>query len=382
MWFLTFLAVWFGGNAYVGWRLIGPSGLTPEVRTAAWIALGVLAIHLPVSFMAARRLASSRLVRALRQPGFHWISAMGLAAPLVAARDLAWLGWLGLARAGFAAEPPAEMLRVSGALIALAVPALMGVGWVQATRTPRVKRVTIPLAGLPPALDGFRIVQLTDLHAGPTVSAEFIANVVETANALRADLVAVTGDLADGDPLELEPRLAPLRALRARHGAFYVTGNHDYYHAPDRWIPAIPRFGLTLLENAHAMIAHDGAHLLVAGVPDQAAAEGGHGPGPDPALARRGADRADATLLLCHRPDHAPAAAIAGYDLQLSGHTHGGQFFPWRLVTPHVFRHPWGLHRVDRMWLYVSRGTGYWGPPNRLGVPSEITLLELRRAEV
>lgn len=382
MWFVAFLSVWFGGNAYLGWRLIGPSGLPPAVRTAGWIALAVLAVHLPVSFFAARRLKPSRLTHGLRLPAFHWISAVGLAVPVVAARDLGWLGWLGLARAGLAPPPPPDALRLSGALIGVLVPTLMGIGWVQATRTPRVKRVTIPLPGLPPALDGFRIVQLTDLHAGPTVSAEFIANVVEVTNGLRPDLVAVTGDLADGDPLEIEPRLAPLRALASRHGAFYVTGNHDYYHAPDRWLPAIPRFGLTLVDHAHAVLDHDGARVLVAGVPDPAAAETGHGDEPDPARARRDAPAADVSVLLCHRPDDAPAAAAAGYDLQLSGHTHGGQFFPWKLVTPRVFRHPWGRHRVGRMWLYVSRGTGYWGPPNRLGVPSEITLLELRRAEV
>jgi predicted MPP superfamily phosphohydrolase len=237
-------------------------------------------------------------------------------------------------------------------------------------RRPRLVRVAVPIVGLPSDLAGFRIVQLSDLHIGPTIRRRFVDAVVDRTNALRPDLVAVTGDIADGLVPDLREHVAPLGRLRAPHGAFFVTGNHEYYWDVRGWTQELERLGIEVLSNEHRVVVRGNGRLILAGVTDLSAAS-------DPAAAARGAPPSDVRVLLAHQPQSAFAAQAAGYDLQLSGHTHGGQYFPFnlmiRLFQPFVA----GLHRLERMWLYVSRGTGYWGPPLRLGAPSEITLLEL-----
>jgi len=202
--------------------------------------------------------------------------------------------------------------------------------------------------------------------------------------------VAITGDLVDGSVPELREHVAPLADLRARHGSFVVTGNHEYYAGAQAWVEELRRLGLKVLMNEHVLLPGaasprvDGAGasaLLLAGVTDFHAGHFDAAQASDPARAVAGAPPAVATrVLLAHQPRSAPAAAAAGFQLQLSGHTHGGQFWPWNLFVP--LQQPWvaGLHRLQGMWVYVSRGTGYWGPPKRLGAPSEITLVRLLRA--
>jgi predicted MPP superfamily phosphohydrolase len=237
-------------------------------------------------------------------------------------------------------------------------------------RRPRVVRVTVPIVDLPKDLAGFRILQLSDLHVGPTIRRRFVDAVVDRANALLPDLVAVTGDVADGLVPDLREHVAPLARLRAPHGAYFVTGNHEYYWDVRGWTRELERLGLQVLSNEHRIVERGAGRLLVAGVTDLSSAS-------DPAAAVAGAPPSDVRVLLAHQPRSAFAAQAAGYDLQLSGHTHGGQYFPFnilvRLFQPFVA----GMHRLESMWLYVSRGTGYWGPPLRLGAPAEITLLEL-----
>jgi predicted MPP superfamily phosphohydrolase len=240
-----------------------------------------------------------------------------------------------------------------------------------------VKRTTVPLAGLPPALAGFRIVQITDIHVGPTIKQDYLQAIVDRVNALEADVVAITGDLVDGSVAELRAHVAPLAQLRARHGVFFVTGNHEYYSGVHGWVGELRRLGIRVLHNEHEVLQHGGAPLVLAGVPDY----GGHHFDPahasDPAQALRGAPAQATRVLLAHQPRTAPAAAEAGFDLQLSGHTHGGQFLPWGFFVPLQQPYTAGLHQLGRLSIYVSRGTGYWGPPKRLGAPSEIAELVL-----
>lgn len=197
-------------------------------------------------------------------------------------------------------------------------------------------------------------------------------------NALDADLIAVTGDLVDGSVQQLAAHTAPLAGLTAKHGAYFVTGNHEYYSGEDAWTTEIRRLGIKVLKNEHVVLEHRGARLVLAGVTDYSAHHYDAAQRSDPAAALRGAPTdAGAKILLAHQPSSAMAAARAGYDVQISGHTHGGQFWPWNLFIGFFQPFSSGLHRQEKLWIYVSRGTGYWGPPNRFGVPSEITRIRL-----
>ena len=361
-------------HAYIGVRLC--SALPAPAALALALALAALAALVPAGLMA-RRLA--------RHPASFRLEAVGLTAlglfsslfVLTLLRDLAlaaaWLATVvvpGLQTGGLA--------RASAAAVPLLALALTVVGFANARRTARVKPVQVPIAGLPAALEGFTIAQISDLHVGPTIRRPQMQALVAAVNALDADVIAITGDLVDGSVAELREHVAPLAGLRARHGVYFVTGNHEYYAGAHAWIAEVRRLGVRVLHNEHVVIERGGAALVLAGVPDYTAHHFDASHQSDPVAALRGAPaQAGARVLLAHQPRSAAAAAEAGFDLQLSGHTHGGQFLPWgffvRFQQPFTF----GLHRVGRMWIYVSRGTGYWGPPKRIGAPSEITRLSL-----
>jgi hypothetical protein len=245
-------------------------------------------------------------------------------------------------------------------------------------REPRVVQIDIPVADLPEGLRGFSIAQISDVHVGPTIKKGFVERIVRRVNALEADMVAVTGDLVDGSVAQLSADTAPLAQLAARHGAYFVTGNHEYYSGERAWTQEVRRLGLRVLKNEHVVLAHNGASLVLAGVTDYSAHHFDPAQRSDPAAALAGApSNAGAKILLAHQPSTAIAASEAGFDVQLSGHTHGGQFWPWNLFVRFFQPFTAGLHRVKDMLVYVNRGTGYWGPPNRFGVPSEITHIRL-----
>ena len=245
-------------------------------------------------------------------------------------------------------------------------------------RRPRLVEIEVPVSDLPAALQGFSIAQISDLHVGPTIKRGFVAGIVARVNHLEADLIAVTGDLVDGSVQDLAPHTAPLAGLRARHGVFFVTGNHEYYSGERAWTAEIRRLGLTVLKNEHVLVEHDGASLVLAGVTDYSAHHFDPQQRSDPAAALRGAPSdARVKVLLAHQPSSAAAAADAGYDLQISGHTHGGQFWPWNLFIRYFQPFTSGLNRLQSLKVYVSPGTGYWGPPNRFIVPGEITRIRL-----
>jgi uncharacterized protein len=205
-----------------------------------------------------------------------------------------------------------------------------------------------------------------------------VQKIVNAVNALKPDLIAVTGDVVDGSVRELRAHTAPLGQLHALHGAFFVTGNHEYYSGASAWTAEFSRLGLRVLLNEHAVIEHRGASLVIAGVTDFSSHHFDPSQHSDPRVALAGAPvEASVKILLAHQPRSADAAASAGYDLQLSGHTHGGQFWPWNLFVRLQQPFTAGLHRLNDLWIYVSRGTGYWGIPNRFGAPSEITRLRL-----
>jgi uncharacterized protein len=267
------------------------------------------------------------------------------------------------------------ILTARGALILTFVLTLFGL---LIARHPRLVDVNIPVANLPRALQGFSIAQISDLHVGRTIQRGFVERIVARVNQLNADVIAITGDLVDGSVKDLAPHTAPLSQLSARHGVYFVTGNHEYYSGEPAWTAELRRLGLRVLKNQHVTIQHAGASLVLAGVTDFSAHHFDPAQRSDPAAALHGAPQnSGAKILLAHQPSTASAAAHAGFDVQISGHTHGGQFWPWNLLVGYFQPFTAGLNRLRNLSIYVSRGTGYWGPPNRFWVPAEITRIRL-----
>jgi len=362
-------------HAYVGWRLVPALG-----SVAAGVALAALllvsALTLPYG-LGARRGGRGRGGAALAWIGLVCMGLFSSLFVLTALRDVALLLATGAAMLWPAAVVPASLATPSARAVAIAAVLVTLWGFANARRIARVVRVDVPIAGLPDALDGFTIAQVSDVHVGPTIKRPYVEAIVDAVNRLDVDLVAVTGDLVDGSVRELAEDVAPLAGLRAKEGVFFVTGNHEYYSGAPAWVHELRRLGLTVLMNEHVVVRRNDARLVVAGVTDFSAGHFDRSEASDPAAALAGSPRGAVRLLLAHQPRSAAAAEAAGFDLQLSGHTHGGQFLPWNFLVRLQQPFTAGLHRWRRMWVYTSRGTGYWGPPKRFGAPSEITLLRL-----
>ncbi|MBZ9597645.1 metallophosphoesterase [Streptomyces yangpuensis] len=259
---------------------------------------------------------------------------------------------------------------VGGAAAAVAVGTVAG-GTYGVLRGPSVRRVQVPLAKLPRAAHGFRIAVVSDVHLGPVLGRAHAQRIVDTVNRTQPDLIAIVGDLVDGSVPDLGPAAEPLRGLTARHGSFFVTGNHEYFSGAEQWVEHVRELGLTPLENARRALPH----FDLAGVNDIQGEREGSGPDFRAALGDR--DRTRAAVLLAHQPVVIHDAVKHGVDLQLSGHTHGGQLWPGEYLAELANPTVAGLERYGDTQLYVSRGAGAWGPPVRVGAPSDITVVEL-----
>ena len=359
-------------HAHVAWRLLPDMpGALALAATALWLAASAIATPL---WPIARRVRRQPLRDRLMWWGMLARGSFSSLLVLTLFRDVALL-----ASSVLDAGSLEIALREQGAPAVPILAALATIaGYINARRRAGIRRVDVPIAGLPAALHGFSIAQISDLHVGPTIKRDYLERVVDAVNGLDADVIAVTGDLVDGSVNDLAPHTEPLSRLAARYGAFFVTGNHEYYSGADAWVAEVRRLGLAVLMNEHVVLRHGDASVVLAGVTDYSAGYFDPSQRSDPAAAVMGAPGdAGVRLLLAHQPRSAFAAASAGFDLQLSGHTHGGQFFPWNFVVRLFHPYTAGLHRLDRLWIYISRGTGYWGPPKRLGAPSEITYLRL-----
>lgn len=363
---LTVIPLVGGLHAYIGWRLL------PALPTGtAGLLVGVLLLSLSALLIPAGMMARFLVARQALADRISWAGSlsMGLFSSVFVLTLLREPLLLVAGSPSFATVTAIAVLLV-GALLTL-------VGFVNARRVARVVRIDIPLAGLPVQLAGFTIAQISDIHVGPTIKGGYVGAIVDRVNSLGADLIAITGDVVDGSVLQLSAHTAPLGRLTARHGAYVVTGNHEYYSGALAWMAEFRRLGLRGLMNEHVIIKHDGAQLVLAGVTDYSAHAFDSAQRSDPHAALRGSPAGLLRVLLAHQPRSAHAAESAGFDLQLSGHTHGGQFWPWNLFVSLQQPFTAGLHRLGRLWVYTSRGTGYWGPPKRFGAPSEISLLRL-----
>jgi predicted MPP superfamily phosphohydrolase len=277
----------------------------------------------------------------------------------------------------FSPSRRAFLSTTAGSLLSLAVLPMTGYGVYRAVGRPEIVDVAISKDGLPKALDGLRIVQISDVHVGPTIGAGTVERAVEMINSLNPDIIAITGDLVDGSADYLSDRVTALGGLKSKYGAYFVTGNHEYYSGADGWIETVRELGINVLNNSNAIIEHNGAKLMIAGIPDIQSERFGHAKY-NPARAKITDEQYDYSIILSHRPEIADEVAKHGYDLQLSGHTHGGQYFPWTLVIYAFHKYVKGLYKVGDMNLYINKGTAYWGPPLRLGAQSEITCLTLK----
>lgn len=367
-------------SIYVVARLIWPMGLGLKTKLLASFFLLLVSQHHAIIRTFSGSLASPEVPAWIIMVCGWLYGAFILAAALCLLKDLGILCTfllrpiIGISVVGFLKS---RSVLYGIVVIALSLSA-MGV-W-QAVRVPEVVSLDIYLENLPEEFDGLRIVQLTDIHASSLLGRDGIEQVVAKANALKPDLIVLTGDIVDGVVSDREEDVEPLARLEAPLGIYATTGNHEYYSDYAAWIQKFADLKLNLLLNAHVIISRNGAGLILAGTTDRAA--GGFGlPQPDISQALAGAPAGAVIILLEHQPGNAVRNADAGVSLQLSGHTHGGQFIGLRVVAQLVNNgFLSGLYQVGDMQLYVSNGTGLWaGLPVRVGVPPEITEITLRR---
>jgi predicted MPP superfamily phosphohydrolase len=372
---------------YITWRLFSNTALRRVWKIA--IALGIVGtLFLPVIMLILRRTGvDNRFIDVLVWSGYLGVGFLSFVFTYLVIRDVLWLpvGAFNKIKARIsksapkkAASNPIQNPSRRGFLVnsmnygIVATAAVStGYGLAKARQTPQVKEVRVPITDLPENFDGFRIVQLTDVHISPTFRRSCVEEIVAVVNTLNADIVALTGDLVDGTVGQLADDVAPLEEIKSARGNYFVTGNHEYYSGVIEWIAEVRRLGFTVLINEHRIITSGKSKMLLAGVTDYRESRILTDHRSDPQKARNAAVKTDIKILL------ALAAARAGYDLQISGHTHGGQFFPWNFVVGLTQPYVSGLYQHADTQIYVSRGTGYWGPPVRVGSPSEITLIKL-----
>ena len=368
-------------HGLVAWRLL--PALDPAWAAGLAPVLLASALLLPMGLLA-HRVAKGALADRLAWVGLLCMGLFSSLLVLTALRDVLLAAvWVAATLGWSPAQALLPGLRADSAvLVPLAALVVTVLGFWNARRTARVVRVDVPVAALPAALEGFTVAQITDIHVGPTIKQHYLQAIVHKVNALEADMVAITGDLVDGKVHELADHVAPLAQLRSRHGSFFFTGNHEYYSGAHAWMAELRRLGVRVLMNEHVVLQQNQAAVVLAGVADFHADrfDPSHRSDPHAAIAGAPLD-AGVRLLLAHQPRSAFEAAKAGFDVQLSGHTHGGQFWPWNLFVPLQQPFTAGLRRLQDLWVYTSRGTGYWGPPKRFGAPSEITLLRLVAAQ-
>jgi len=388
--FLTFMSIALlimgGVHFYVFTRLVAETLIPLPWSAALGWALGLAVISIPLSFMTSRVLDKC-VARYFVVPVYVWMGFIFQLFFLVLGIDVVrGVGKLALrlTGAGSLFSDPAQALfawrLVAGAAAGfIFLTTVIGVWWGLSRLV--VKRVEIRLPKLPEALDGFTILQLSDLHLDLVHGREWLAGVVERAQALEPDLIAITGDLAEGSVAQFAEDVEPLRELSAPYGVYFVTGNHEYFHDLDRWLSRLDEFGIRVLRNERVTVAVGDAVFDLAGVDDHEGSRLAPGHGPDLDGALEGRDPERALVLLAHQPRIIQEAARHEVGLVLSGHTHGGQIWPFSYLV--YLQQPYvkGLKRLDGTQLYLSSGTGFWGPPMRLGTTAEMTLLTLRSPE-
>ena len=388
--FVVFIAValaLLGGIHYYLWLRLArdPQWPPPWSTMLTWFFVAA-AVGTPVAAILSRGRTHTLPGQIAIWSAYVWLGVMFLLFTAVFASDAGRLMVTIARRITGNGSVDADRRTFIARIMATAIAAIVSGASVLAVRSALgpvdVRRVRVRLARLPRGQHGLTIAQITDLHVGPTIGREIVEDVVNRTNALAPDIIAITGDLVDGSVNDLREAVAPLANLRARHGVFFVTGNHEYFSGADAWLKELPRLGIRVLGNERVSIGDGDAVFDLAGIDDRTAQRYG-GLSPEAALARAldGRDPKRELVLLAHQPRSMLDAAPFGVGLQISGHTHGGQIWPFGYLV-RLQQGFWpGLQRHGDAQLYVSRGTGYWGPPMRLAEPAEITHLTLESAQ-
>ena len=379
--------------SYIGWRLILSAHLLYPWNLIGWSVLGILFILTFLPFAIRFFKLNSSFEVLLAWLGYSIMGFMSLVFLFILIRDFGWIISTGIQKSyqytmsklsttetiNNAFDPERRnfiIQSVNLGILGLAL-ATTGYGFYEARRKSDIVEVDVPLKNLPDNFDGFRIVQFSDLHVGPTIKNGFVQTVVDQIGELNADMIVFTGDLVDGTVSNLKNDVEPLRKLNAPFGKYFITGNHEYYSGVVPWCYKAKELGFDVLINESRFIEKNDQKILLAGVTD---ASGGNflvEHTSDPHKALSGHETKNTKILLAHQPRSIFEASNAGFDLQLSGHTHGGQMIPWQFLTRLAQPYMEGLHKHNNTWLYVNKGTGYWGPPLRIGARSEITILRL-----
>ncbi|GAB7022393.1 metallophosphoesterase [Salidesulfovibrio brasiliensis] len=388
-WLVTVVTIAVVITAYLGLRVIRPLPLPAWLKRLLFFIVAFLVIGQRFVWILRKNGHDHHLMDSLDLAGYTFLGFISFVMIMMLARDVlsiaARIGDVFASRrkrAIFFKEQKASHRRLrlnlsNVAILLIAVP-LTAYSVHTARSLPRVTEVEIEIPHLPEQLDGYRILQVTDTHVGPTLKKPWVQRLVNLINEQHADMIVHTGDLVDGRAWWLKPDVAPFAEMNAPY-KFFTTGNHEYYSGVDEWIREARFLGMVPLVNESVVIDVNGAKLLIAGVPDT---QGGRFREDHTPRTKEVMDRAaehDVSILLAHRPDIIFDADRAGVDIQLSGHTHGGQFFPWTLAVACFNPYVYGLHDHGHTQIFVSNGAGYWGPPLRLGAPPEIAVITLRK---
>lgn len=394
MWLVIVLTVATLLTLYLGLRLINPTHMSRKRKLAAWALVALLLFGQRLTWFLRRDGAEGLLYNAIDWVGFVFLGFVSILIifmlfrdfPILIKRSMTGLEKLFVKRSKrpYFIEPNRERRRfllnaTNAGIIALTLP-LTGYAVFEARRKPTIVHNELSILDLPEGLDGFTIAQISDTHIGPTIRGDWMQMVVDEVNTLNADMIVHTGDWVDGSVTALNGSVKPIADLNAPHGVWMCTGNHEYYSGVESWLKEAAKLGMTPLVNENTLIDTGKGKILLAGVSDIRGERIHPAHVSSPEQAKANAPAHDVSILLAHQPRSIYEASKAKFDIQLSGHTHGGQYFPYTLYI-HLFQ-PYvrGLHVHGNTLLYVNTGTGYWGPPMRLGAQPEITLHTLRKA--
>ncbi|MBA64571.1 MAG: phosphohydrolase [Candidatus Marinimicrobia bacterium] len=384
MFFIVALTVFLLMHGYVGWRLIPSFNLTPFYFYLAFTIIFILGFTPLIPILLRINGYESKIIDKISLIGYTSLGFFTLSFVILLAKDFL-LQSISLFNSFFNIDQTIDESKrafikksVSIGIIGLTGSAT-AYGFYNARKGPKIIKQNIFLKNLPSEFENFTIAQISDLHVGPTIKKPYVENVLSQISHLNPDMIAITGDLVDGSVENLKTELEPLKEMIAKNGTYFVTGNHEYYSGVDRWLQETDRLGMINLVNTNKIIRKEKNEICIAGITDFRAHQIKISHRSNPKRALKNISDDVVKIVLAHQPNSIHAVHDSGADLQLSGHTHGGQFFPFNFPTKLANIYLAGHYDHDGTQIYVNRGTGYWGPPLRLGIPSEITQLCLKK---